>query len=183
MNCKHCGAPLKPGEDICPYCGASCITESAANNIKKNSEPHAKMKYVSGALVVLLSCITLGIYNIYWLCTRKNALNNLTPDIKISDISFWGYIVLSVANLALVFSDLSDSELYGVLALALWGFYIYLVFQIRKILRVYASKYVDKATAIILVAPSGVLLFFFGTIYLQTQINKMIKAELFAPEV
>ena len=180
MNCKHCGAPLKPDENVCPYCGASVVSESAANNVKKNSEPLAKMKYVSGALVILLSCITFGIYPIYWLCSRKNALNNLTPDEKISDGLFWSCIILYAATIVLI---VIDSNIYGITNFISWIVWLFLVFNIRKILRAYASRHIDKATALMLVAPSGVLLFFFGTIYLQFQINKMIKAELLAPEV
>ena len=68
-------------------------------------------------------------------------------------------------------------------AFASVGIWIYMKFQIRTILRTYALKYLDKNTVMESIAPSGVCVFFFGIIYLQYHINKMIDMGLFDPEV
>ena len=59
----------------------------------------------------------------------------------------------------------------------------WLAFRTRTILQQHASRYLDKAVAVQVVAPSGTLLFLFGPMYLQSQINKMISMELLAPKI
>lgn len=59
----------------------------------------------------------------------------------------------------------------------------WLAFRTRTILQQHASRYLDKAVAVQVVAPSGTLLFLFGPMYLQSQIDKMISMELLVPKI
>ena len=58
----------------------------------------------------------------------------------------------------------------------------WLAFRVRRILRDYAEKYIDMYEAENITAPSGLALFVFGPLYLQYSINRMIDANIFAPD-
>ena len=169
MNCKHCGAPLKGWEKICPYCNVPTDKDS-----RKSSIPLAGMKYVSGGLMITLSIVTFGIYNLYWYFSRRKNLNNLSPSstTKFPDVALWVWLGLNV--LSAIFPPL------GILSIVAST---YLVFTIRSMVRSYALKFMDKTDVAAYIVPSGAMLFFFGSIYLQFEINKMIDVGMLEREI
>ena len=175
MNCPNCGAPLKSSETICPYCGVAANGQPST----KNAGPVASMKYVSGTLVIFLSLITSGIYCIYWYFSRKKSLAGLTSQSKFPEAALWAYLGLSIASD--IAPAISDMLTFSVV-IGFWIVSAYLAFETRSILRAYASKYMNKREAALFVGPSSAMLFFFGVIYLQFQINDMIEAELLKRE-
>ncbi len=193
MNCKNCGAPLTPDDEKCPYCG-SYIERGPAEiakrqRIKQESirrerlDSLPKMKYIQIIFIVLANIITLGFYAIYWYAVRRNTFNTLTKDYKFPDLG------LVIHVIALILFYLSNNEsIYSIALPVSWLSGIYTAFQVKNILRSYALKNIDLINSgsiniINLVAPSNILLILFGSIYLQAAINKMIKLELFKPEV
>ncbi len=60
---------------------------------------------------------------------------------------------------------------------------VWLAFITRNILQAHASNYMEGNDAVNTIAPSGVMLILFGPLYLQTQINRMLKMELLAPKI
>lgn len=193
MNCKNCGAPLTPEDEKCSYCG-SYIERSPAEiakrqRIKQESirrerlDSLPKIKFVQITFTVLANIITMGFYSIYWYVTRRNTLNTLTNDYKFPDIG----LVIHVTALILFYVSNNES-IYSLALPVSWLSGIYTAFQVKNILRAYALKNIDLINSgsiniINLVAPSSILLILFGSIYLQVQINKMIKSELFKPEI
>ena len=193
MNCKNCGAPLTPNDEKCPYCG-SYIDRSPAEiakrqRIKQESirrerlDSLPKMKYIQIIFIVLANIITLGFYAIYWYAVRRNTLNTLTKDYKFPDMG----LVIHVIALILFYVSNNES-IYSIALPVSWLSGIYTAFQVKNILRSYALKNIalinsGSINIINLVAPSNILLILFGSIYLQAAINKMIKLELFKPEV
>ncbi len=49
--------------------------------------------------------------------------------------------------------------------------------------RSYALKFMDKTDVAAYIVPSGAMLFFFGSIYLQFEINKMIDVGMLEREI
>ena len=190
FNCKHCGAPLMTGnEEHCPYCG--CLIEHEQKQTKnqnqeiKRRENISKMKYVSEAAIITISIFTAGIYGIYWYITRRKSFNNLVEGMKFPDVGF--IIYLGGWVMVFILANLPEAESYDSLGsiaylVSLCGA-VYTAFSVKKILREYAARYLEAGTAVSLVAPSDIALFLFGYIYLQIQINKMIKADILSPEL
>ena len=193
MNCKNCGAPLTPDEEKCSYCG-SYIERSPSEiaerkRIKQESIRHERLKalpeikFVSIAFIVLANIFTLGFYAVYWYVSRRKIFDRLTNDYKFPDLG------LVVHVIALILFYVSDNEsIYSIALPVSWLSGIYMAFQVKNILRAYALKNIDlinsgSISITKLIAPSSILLILFGSIYLQSQINKMINLELFAPEV
>lgn len=185
LNCKSCGAPLKGDEEHCPYCGSFINFEDRpgwdANAKKRDSLP--KVKYASGIFLVIISFFTLGIYGIYWYLNRRGSLNDLVKGLKVPDIALGIYIVgwimvLFASNGAGGSSDSVTSTAY----LVVWGGALWLSFGIKKILCEYISQKCAGEATVKLLKFSDLMLFCFGYIYLQVQINKMINAEILAPK-
>jgi uncharacterized OB-fold protein len=38
MNCKNCGAPLDPGQNICVYCGSYNLTSSEHSHLHMDAD-------------------------------------------------------------------------------------------------------------------------------------------------
>ena len=118
--------------------------------------------------------------------------NRLAPNIH---IPFWatclqlalhlGWILIPQSsvgqNLGLSEEDVQDC--FNLLSLAIFLLSIWLSFKARNILQLYASRYLEKSVTVLSIAPSGLMIFFFGPLYLQAQINKMIAMELLAPDL
>ncbi len=199
MKCESCGAPLEQGMERCPYCGTLVPVDEKVLEAREQRERKRKlenlpqMKFVPGAMLVLLYVITCGLYAVYWYAMRMKDLNNLNADSdnKNLKVPAWLVAVFAIAYIAVfMFSDSSTepevNEFQDLFNIALGVVIVasgWLAFKIRVILQNYASKYLDKAVAVQSIAPSGVLLFLFGAAYLQTQINKMIGMEILAPKI
>ncbi|MBR1486939.1 MAG: DUF4234 domain-containing protein, partial [Synergistaceae bacterium] len=149
---------------------------------RKKLENLPRMKYVSEGFIITVSFFTAGLYGIYWYLTRRGDFNKLVDGIKFSDIGLAIYIIAWV----ILFISPEDAEdLNGIAYLVLLGSAVYVAFSVKKILREYASQNLSLSVGTIsrIIAPSDVALFFFGYIYLQFQINKMINAEILAPKL
>ena len=183
LNCKSCGAPLKGDEEHCPYCGSLIDygdgRKQKAENRKKPENLPA-MKYVSGVFIIIISFLTRGLYGIYWYLSRRGSLNELADGMKFPDSGLAVYII---AWAVILIAPESAEDLNVIAHIAILGSSFYVAFSVKKILREYASHHFDAETISMIVAPSNVALFFFGYIYIQFQINKMINAEILAPKL
>ena len=197
LNCKACGAPLKGDEEHCPYCGSFINFEdrpeySAGEHKSAMDGKLPKVKYASEIFIVIISVFTLGLYGVYWYFSRRGSFNNLVKGKRFPDIALGIYIVGWI--MLFMASSEGDPELAGTAAeesnnivgiayLVIWASALWMSFGIKKILREYISlKSKDTATAKLLNF-SDIMLFCFGYIYLQVQINRMIDAELLAPKL
>ncbi len=195
MNCKHCGAALPVGAARCEYCGAA--TPHAAGNLEailreRRREGLLSMKRVSGGMLFLLYFFTFGLYGSIWHVLRNKSLNRLAPNIQ---IPLWaaclqlalhlGWILIPQSSVgqALGLSEEDVNDCFTLLSLAAFILSIWLCFKARSILQLYASRYLEKSVAVLSIAPSGLMIFLFGPLYLQGQINRMIAMELLDPDL
>ncbi len=196
MNCKHCGAPLHVGDEACTYCGSP--TALGVANQQKRLEQEKKaallpMKAVGPGMIICLCLVTIGLYSPIWYLLRKKSLERLSPHNRLSPFLLWLYLAVSVAFI--VFPQLPKEEIrealglevhehiFTVLMLLMPGLSIWLAFQTQRMLQNYASAFMERKMVINTVASSGLALVFFGVIYLQLQINKMIDMEILNPEL
>ena len=195
MNCRHCGAALPIGAERCEYCGAA--TPHAADNLEtilreKKRKGLLSMKRVSGGMLFFLYFFTVGVYGSVWHVLRNKSLNRLAPNIQ---IPLWaaclqlalhlGWILIPQSSVgqALGLSEENVQDCFNLLSLAAFILSIWLSFKARSILQLYASRYLEKSVAVLSIAPSGLMIFLFGPLYLQDQINRMIAMELLNPDL
>ena len=193
MKCANCGAPIEATDEVCQYCGTR--TAYGVSMLEEHKRHEAienlpKIKYVSEAFMILVYVITMGYYAPYWYATRMKPLNDLDSGTK---LPAWAVGLYALACMAVFFvtdlestlgldADLSQ-EIFNYIAAIVFVGSIWLAFWIRKILQGYAAKFMDKDIAVGTIASSGVMLVFFGPLYLQSSINKMIKMKLLAPQI
>ena len=195
MNCRHCGAALPIGAERCEYCGAA--TPHAAENLEailreKRRKGLLSMKGVSGGMLFFLYFFTFGVYGSVWHVLRNKSLNRLAPNIQ---IPFWaaclqlalhlGWILIPQSSVgqALGLSEEDVQNCFTLLSLAAFILSVWLSFKARSILQLYASRYLEKSVVVLSIAPSGLMTFLFGPLYLQSQINRMIAMELLDPDL
>ncbi|MBQ7170232.1 MAG: hypothetical protein IJR63_10070 [Synergistaceae bacterium] len=201
MNCKSCGAPLDEGTEKCPYCGT--LTDYGTEKFReresqKQDEERRKklenlpaMKYVSLAFVAVLYVVTAGLYSVYWYAMRLKPLNSLGTKAK---VPAWlvGIFALVYAGVCLLPQyDLTEYGLDAETADEVYNYALgivivasgWLAFMARRVLQEHAAKFMDRTQAVNIIAPSNVLLILFGPAYLQSQINRMIKMNLFSPKI
>ena len=195
MNCSHCGAALPIGAERCEYCGAA--TPHAADNLEtilreKKRKGLLSMKRVSGGMLFFLYFFTFGLYGSIWHVLRNKSLNRLAPNIQ---IPFWaaclqlalhlgGFLIpQSSVGQALGLSEEDVQNCFTLLSLAAFILSVWLSFKARSILQLYASRYLEKSVVVLSIAPSGLMTFLFGPLYLQGQINRMIAMELLDPDL
>ena len=143
------------------------------------------MKYTSELFIILISIFTFGIYGLYWYFSRRKNISGLVDGMKFPDV---GLAVYVIGWVLLFFVSPEDSEISenaadfsGVAYLVIWAGAVWMCFSIKKILNEYAAKNCNDEAVFKVISSSDVALFFLGYICLQFQINKMIKAEIFAP--
>ena len=95
----------------------------------------------------------------------------------------WILIPQSSVGQALGLSEENVQDCFNLLSLAAFILSIWLSFKARSILQLYASRYLEKSVAVLSIAPSGLMIFLFGPLYLQGQINRMIAMELLNPDL
>ena len=199
-TCVNCGAPLEAGAEKCPYCGTvtpygeSLLeekrTQQREQERKRMLENLPKIKFVSLPFIILVYIFTFFGYAPYWYATRMKTLNSLESDSKLPK---WAVAVYALLWAVMVIVPGSESEI-GIseaisqqifnisLGLAM-TLSVWLAFITRNILQAHASNYMNRNDAVNTIAPSGVMLIIFGPLYLQTQINRMLKMELLAPKI
>ena len=196
LNCKACGAPLKGDEEHCPYCGSFINFEdrpgyNADANKNGTNKNLPQVKYASEIFIVIISVFTLGLYGIYWYANRRGSFNNLVKGLKFPDIALGiyivGWIMLFMASSGgdpeLAEAAEESNDIVGIAYLIIWAGALWMSFGIKKILHEYISLKCKDEAAVKLLKFSDVMLFCFGYIYLQVQINKMINAEILAPKL
>ena len=202
-KCLSCGAPIEVDCEKCPYCGT--ITPYGEEKFRER-ESHKKederkkalenlpaMKFVANSFVAVLYVFTMGLYSVYWYAMRLKPLNSLGTKTK---LPAWLVAVFAVlyTGLFLLPPEISEYIVSGVdeeSALTVFDVVLSLVilssgwlaFIARKILQEHAANFMEKSQAVNSVAPSSVMLIFFGAGYLQIQVNKMIKMNMFSPQV
>ena len=149
-----------------------------------------KIKFVSLPFMIIVYIFTFFGYAPYWYATRMKTLNSLESESKLPK---WAIAVYALLWCVMVIvpgseSDIGISEslsqqIFSVsLGLAM-TISVWLAFITRNILQAHASNYMNRNDAVNTIAPSGVMLILFGPLYLQTQINRMLKMELLAPKI
>ena len=201
MKCKACGAPLEAGEEKCPYCGT--LTDYGEEKFKeresrKKEDERRKMlenlpamKYISMTFVALFYVVTIGIYSVYWYAMRIKPLNSLGTKTK---LPAWlvGIFALLYAYVVIVPSyDLTAYGISAEIADEVYNWVLgcvivasgWLAYITGKILQEHAANFMDRTQAVNAIAPSNVMLILFGAGYLQSQVNRMIKMNLFSPKI
>ena len=202
-KCTSCGAPIEIGCEKCPYCGTVTPygeekfrereSKMKDDERRKALENLPAMKFVANSFVAVLYVFTMGLYSVYWYAVRMKPLNSLGAKNK---IPAWLVAIFAVlyAGIFLLPPEMSEYAVSGideetaytvfdiVLALVILSSG-WLAFMTRKILQEYAAGFMDKSQAVNAIAPSSVMLILFGAGYLQIQVNKMIRMNMFSPQV
>lgn len=84
MNyCNNCGEKLNKNDKFCASCGKSVSSEKSSLNIPK-------IDYREIAVFVILSLLTCGLYQLYWIMCITDDVNCLNDD----NSSFSGIVVV-----------------------------------------------------------------------------------------
>ncbi len=170
------GAPVYPGAPGMP---------GAAPWGAPGTVGRVGLKRVSVGLMILWGVLSLGIYLYAWLQLRIASFNAMGR----SKLPSWiGYllILLQLGSLLIgflpLFAHVSPEEARS-LGLFSWipflvGLYVW--FTLRRILKEYAERLGGPIPAA-QVANNPVMTFFFGPLYMQYHINKMIEARMIDP--
>ncbi|MBQ9388881.1 MAG: hypothetical protein IJU07_01745 [Synergistaceae bacterium] len=201
MKCKACGAPLEVNDEKCKYCGTITPygeekfrereTLKQESERRKEIENLPQMKYVSLGFLVTAYIFTAGLYSVYWYAIRMKPLNSLDTQTKLPAWLTGIFALLSVVFFMVQpdtiteygLSEENAETVFNVLLSLVILVSVWAAFTVKKILQEYASNFVGKNTAVQIVAASNVLLILFGAAYLQSEVNKMIKLNMFAPKI
>lgn len=192
MYCKYCGAE-KTVEDAsyCEKCGKKYDNGEPAS-AQPISQPRSTLrplpveeKEVFGlpkihlCMVVLLNMVTLGIYSVVWFMRRRDAVNKLNSEQKISEGVLIAIACFMAAGLMFgVFSAIfaeSAGKLFdalGNLAGLISGIAsLVMAFKYRRILREHFREI--RPDIKLEGFASGLWTFLFGVMYLQHKINQL----------
>ena len=204
MNkCTSCGAPLEISCEKCPYCGTVTPygeekfrereSKLRDDDRKKALENLPAMKFVASSFVAVLYIFTMGLYSVYWYAMRLKPLNSLGTKSKIPAwlvavfaVMYAGLFLLPPEITEYIVSGIDEESAYTVFDVVLSLVILssgWLAFITRKILQEHAANFMEKSQAVNAVAPSAVMLILFGAGYLQIQVNKMIKMNMFSPKI
>ncbi len=193
MYCKYCGTEKTVEDAIyCEKCGKKYGNRETAS-AQIVSQPRSTLrvplstgeKEVFGlpkihlCMVVLLQVVTLNIYSVVWFMRRRDAVNKLNSEEKISEGVLIAIACFMAAGLMFnVFSALfaeSAGKLFDGLG-SLAGFIsgiasIVMAFKYRKIIREHVREI--RPDVRLKGFASGLWTFLFGVMYLQHKINQM----------
>ena len=204
MNkCTSCGAPIEIGCEKCPYCGT--ITPYGEEKFREREskvkdderrkalENLPAMKFVANSFIPVLYIFTMGLYSIYWYSMKIKPLNSLGTKTKLPAwlvavfaVLFAGVFLMPQEIADFAVSNIDEETAYTVFDIVLSLVILssgWLAFIVRKILQEHAANFMDKSQAVQAVAPSSFMLILFGAAYLQYQVNKMIKMNMFSPQI
>ena len=131
-------------------------------------------------LMILLTIITLGIYEPYWYLTRYQRFNALSSAAKFTQttILFWlGWFVVDAVFIVASFTLLQSDAVRGIEIICKYvnlfaGIYaIVLAFRAKRIILEHLSNMGRND-----IYMSGILTFFFQVFYIQYKINRAIPA-------
>lgn len=191
-TCDECGKAFPSsdvmqveGKNICSACKSSFVqrlSEGAGLSVK-GLERVEVFPRVNVWLVLLLSLITLGIYQIFWFADRAFKMNRVMPENPISPALIQGYIGVVIVSFisgivvgimtmtasadAIVVADGVDT----VISLVSTIVYLFLLFKFRNRLNEMAGAVKGEKEWC-----SGILTFFFSLLYLQYKINRYREA-------
>ena len=119
-----------------------------------------------------------------------NTLNSLESDSKLPKWAVAAYALLWAVMVIVpgweedlgITESISQQILNVSLGLAM-TLSVWLAFITRNILQAHASKFMERNAAVHIIASSGVMLVLFGPLYLQRQVNRMLKMEMLIPKI
>lgn len=198
--CVNCGAPLEENTEKCSYCGT--ITKYGESHLeekriqereqerKKLLDNLPKIKFVGLPFMICVYIFTSFGYAPYWYATRMDTLNSLESDSKLPKWAVATYALLWAVMVIvpgweadLGITESISQQIFNVsLGLAM-TLSVWLAFITRNILQAHASKFMKRNAAVHIIASSGVMLVLFGPLYLQRQVNRMLKMEMLVPKI
>ena len=198
--CVNCGAPLEADAEKCPYCGT--VTQYGEANIeekkkhereqerKKILDNLPKIKFVGLPFMICVYIFTFFGYAPYWYATRMQTLNSLESDSKLPKWAvavyalLWAVMIIVPGYEADIgITESISQQIFNIsLGLAM-TLSVWLAFITRNILQAHASNFMERNAAVNTIASSGVMLVLFGPLYLQVQVNRMLRMEMLAPKI
>ena len=201
MKCNACGAPLEAGQEKCTYCGTLTpygeekFKQREAQKIEAERQQRLDslpaMKFVPASATVLLYIFTGTFYSPYWYAVRMKSLNSLGTKAKLQAWAVGVFAVLMFATFMLPSYDLTASGISEELSENIYNTVLsllilvsgWLAYSVKNILQEHAAQFIGKTNAVQSIANSNLMLILFGPAYLQLQVNKMIKMNMFAPKI
>ena len=198
--CVNCGAPLEADAEKCPYCGT--VTQYGEANLeekkkhereqerKKILDNLPKIKFVGLPFMICVYIFTFFGYAPYWYATRMQTLNSLESDSKLPKWAvavyalLWAVMIIVPGYEADIgITESISQQIFNIsLGLAM-TLSVWLAFITRNILQAHASNFMERNAAVNTIASSGVMLVLFGPLYLQVQVNRMLRMEMLAPKI
>ena len=198
--CVNCGAPLEADAEKCPYCGT--VTQYGEANLeekkkhereqerKKILDNLPKIKFVGLPFMICVYIFTFFGYAPYWYATRMQTLNSLESDSKLPKWAvavyalLWAVMIIVPGYEADIgITESISQQIFNIsLGLAM-TLSVWLAFITRNILQAHASNFMERNAAVHTIASSGVMLVLFGPLYLQVQVNRMLRMEMLAPKI
>lgn len=199
-TCVNCGAPLEANAEKCPYCGT--ITKYGESHLeekrmqereqerKRQLDNLPKIKFVGLPFMICVYIFTFFGYAPYWYATRMNTLNSLESDSKLPKWAVGVYALLWAVMVIvpgwerdLGITESISQQIFNISFGLAMTLSVWLAFITRNILQAHASKFTERNVAVQIIASSGVMLVLFGPLYIQTQVNRMLKMEMLAPKI
>ena len=153
--------------------GVVWVTDESPELIEKKDDRRLlEIKRTPVFVVIVLSLLTLGLYNVFWFLSRMPALNNLDSKNKLSPGMLQTMFVLSgtlaVFDVLELFFDIHlgvDIPII-IVSIVVVVLYIFVAFRTRRILLDHLDANMTGLKTI-----SGALTLFLGNIFLQYKIN------------
>lgn len=145
-----------------------------------------RVKRVSLLMMVFLSLITLGIYGAYWIYSRRKSFNAM-GSAQVGEVLGTAPLILSFLSLGFSMRSaiipIWGGAAEGLTSLGAAVMMIVACFRYRSSLREYVRAREVSPLAADSVARSGIMTFFFGALYLQYHLNRLMDAGLLDPKL
>lgn len=156
------------------------IQEAGRFREEEAKRERAKFRYVPLWLCPVLYVCTFMIYGLYWYISRAGSLNALETGKKLNKWLCVSYAVLCIALVLFpgtaerygITSDGQAGTYWGISMYFAIGLSVWLAFRSHNILRRYSSKYYVPKWSF---NPFVILLAFVGPLYLQYEVNSLIR--------
>ena len=181
MYCSKCGKENVDTATFCSACGNRLSTQTPVIQESVGGLPQSdqELKKSSVILIMFLMVITAGIYYPVWFLKRRNAINNLQSNEKLSSgVFIFAIVLLSISLLLAFISGMSEglgdmdtargtdafSNILGLVAVITL---LVQCFKVRRIFNEHFNVYLKRDISF-----SGVATWFFQIYYLQYKINR-----------